>query len=218
MNKFISLEDAVKLVRDGDTVMVGGFLGVGTPYRLSDALGAKETKDLTLICNDTAFVDRGVGKMVVAKMFKKIYTSHIGTNKETGRQMMEGETEVILVPQGTLIEQIRAGGFGLGGVLTKTGLGTLVEQGKQTVEVDGEKYLLEKPMRANVALLFAEKADVKGNLSYHGATRNFNVHMGAAADISIVEAQQLVGIGDMCPDEVVVPGVFINYIVDGGVL
>jgi len=218
MEKLIRLEDAVNLVRDGDTVMVGGFLAVGTPERLIDALIAKGVKDLTLICNDTGFVDRGVGKMVVAKMFKKIYASHVGTNKETGRQMLEGETEVVLVPQGTLIEQIRAGGFGLGGVLTKTGLGTLVEEGKQVVEVDREKFLLEKPIRANVALLFAEKADVKGNLSFHGATRNFNTYMGAAADISIVEAREVVQLGEMCPDEVVVPGVFVNYIVDGGAL
>ena len=124
MNKLISLDDAVNLVRDGDTVMIGGFLAVGTPDLLIDALIAKGTKDLTLICNDTGFIDRGVGKMVIAKMFKKILTSHIGTNKETGRQMLEGETEVVLIPQGTLIEQIRAGGHGLGGVLTKTGLGT----------------------------------------------------------------------------------------------
>ncbi len=218
MNKLISLEDAVNLVRDGDTIMIGGFLSVGTPDRLIDALIAKGTKDLTLICNDTGFIDRGVGKMVVAKMFKKILTSHIGTNKETGRQMLEGEIEVVLIPQGTLIEQIRAGGFGLGGVLTKTGLGTLVEQGKQIVEVDGERFLLEKPMRANVALLYAEKADIKGNLTFHGATRNFNTYMGAAADISIVEAGQVVQIGEMCPDEVVVPGVFVNHIVDGGAL
>lgn len=218
MEKLIRLEDAVNLVRDGDTVMVGGFLAVGTPEKLIDALIAKGVKDLTLICNDTGFVDRGVGKMVVAKMFKKIYASHVGTNKETGRQMLEGETEVILVPQGTLIEQIRAGGFGLGGVLTKTGLGTLVEQGKQIVEVNGERFLLEKPMRANVALLYAEKADIMGNLTFHGATRNFNTYMGAAADISIVEAGQVVQIGEMCPDEVVVPGVFVNHIVDGGAL
>ena len=142
MSKLISLDDAVNLVRDGDTVMVGGFLGVGTPDKLIDALISKGVKDLTLICNDTAFVDRGVGKMVVAKMFKKIMASHVGTNRETGRQMLEGETEVVLIPQGTLIEQIRAGGFGLGGVLTKTGLGTEVEKGKTVIEIDGERYLL----------------------------------------------------------------------------
>lgn len=218
MDKLISMHDAVNLVRDGDTIMVGGFLAVGTPDRLIDALIEKGLKDLTLICNDTGFVDRGVGKMVVAKMFKKIYASHVGTNKETGRQLLEGETEVILVPQGTLIEQIRAGGFGLGGVLTKTGLGTAVEEGKDIVEIDGEKYLLEKPMRANIALLYAEKADVKGNLTFHGATRNFNTYMGAAADISIVEAQEVVPLGGISQDDVVVPGVFVNHIIDGAAL
>jgi len=132
--------------------------------------------------------------------------------------MLEGETEVVLIPQGTLIEQIRAGGFGLGGVLTKTGLGTEVEKGKTVIEMDGERYLLEKPLRANVALLFAEKADEKGNLTFHGATRNFNTCMGAAADIAIVEAQKVVKVGEICPDEVVVPGVFVDYVVDGGSL
>ena len=218
MNKLISLEEAVNLVRDGDTLMVGGFLAVGTPERLIDALIARGVKDLTLICNDTGFVDRGVGKMVVAKMFRKILASHVGTNRETGRQMLEGETEVVLIPQGTLIEQIRAGGFGLGGVLTKTGLGTEVEKGKTVIEIDDERYLLEKPLRANVALLFAEKADEKGNLSFHGATRNFNTYMGAASDIAIVEAQKVVKVGAMCADEVVVPGVFIDHIIDGGAL
>ena len=218
MDKLISMHDAVNLVRDGDTIMVGGFLAGGTPERLIDALIEKGVIDLTLISNDTGFVDRGVGKMVVAKMFKKIYASHVGTNKETGRQLLEGETEVILVPQGTLIEQIRAGGFGLGGVLTKTGLGTAVEEGKDIVEIDGEIYLLEKPMRANIALLYAEKADVKGNLTFHGATRNFNTYMGAAADISIVEAREVVPLGGISQDDVVVPGVFVNHIIDGAAL
>ena len=218
MNKLISMEEAVNLVRDGDTVMVGGFLGVGTPERLIDALIEKGVKNLTLICNDTAFVDRGVGKMVVAKMFKKIMTSHIGTNKETGRQMLEGETEVELIPQGTLVEQIRAGGYGLGGVLTKTGLGTEVEKGKLTINIDGQTYLLEKPIRANVALLFAERADEKGNLTFHGATRNFNTYMGTAADISIVEAQEIVKVGEINPDDVIVPGIFVTHIIDGGAL
>jgi acetate CoA/acetoacetate CoA-transferase alpha subunit len=218
MNKIISLDEAVEKVNDGDTVMVGGFLGVGTPEKLIDALVAKGTRDLTLICNDTAFIDRGVGKMVVAKLFKKIIVSHIGTNKETGRQMLAGETEVELVPQGTLIERIRAGGFGLGGVLTKTGLGTEVAKGKQIVQVDGEDYLLETPLRANVALLYANKVDTEGNLSFHGATRNFNVFMGSAAKISIVEAGEIIREGFIDPDHVVVPGVFVKYIVDGGTL
>ncbi len=173
MNKRITIEEAVSKIKDGDTIMVGGFLAVGTPESLIDALVAKGVKDLTLICNDTGFVDRGVGKMVVNKQFKKIIASHIGTNRETGRQMVAGETEVILTPQGTLVEQIRAGGNGIGGFLVKTGLGTEVQKGKQIINVDGEDYLLEKPMRADVAILFANKADENGNLWYHGTTRNF---------------------------------------------
>lgn len=218
MNKVISLEKAVSLIKDGDVVMIGGFLGVGTPERIIDALVAQGTKNLTLICNDSGFVDKGVGKLVVNKQFKKIIASHIGTNKETGRQMIEGETEVVLVPQGTLIEQVRAGGYGLGGVLTATGLGTKVEEGKDKVVVDGKEYLLEKPLRANVALLFANTVDKYGNMNFHGSTRNFNNMMAAAADITIVEACSVVEIGELNPNTVHTPGVFVNYIVDGGAL
>ncbi|MEA4811654.1 MAG: CoA transferase subunit A [Anaerolineaceae bacterium] len=216
MEKIISIEEAISKIKDGDTIMVGGFLGVGSPEKLIDAIVAKGLKNLTLICNDTAFIDRGVGKMVAAKQFKKIIASHVGTNKETGRQMMEGETEVQLVPQGTLIEQVRAGGYGLGGFLTKTGLGTEVEKGKQVIHLDGQDYLLERPLRADVALLFADKADTKGNMLFHGSTRNFNAFIGAAAEISIVEAKEIVRDGFMDPDQVHVPGVFVKYIVDGG--
>jgi len=215
MNKRITIEEAVSKIKDGDTIMVGGFLAVGTPESLIDALVAKGVKDLTLICNDTGFVDRGVGKMVVNKQFKKIIASHIGTNRETGRQMVAGETEVILTPQGTLVEQIRAGGNGMGGFLVKTGLGTEVQKGKQIINVDGEDYLLEKPMRADVAILFANKADENGNLWYHGTTRNFNTVMATAADWVVVEADEIVPVGELSPNEVVVPGVFVHNIVQG---
>ena len=216
MIKRISMEAAVNLVKDGDTIMVGGFLAVGTPEALIDALVAKGVKALTLICNATGFPEKGVGKMVMAKQFKKIIASHVGTNRETGRQMNEGETEVVLVPQGPLAEQIRAAGFGLGGVLTPTGMGTEVEKGKQIVEVQGKQYLLEEPLRADVAIIYATKADEKGNLSYHGSTRNFNTLMAAAADKTIVLADKVVPVGAIDPDTVIVPAVFINYIVDGG--
>ena len=215
MNKRITIEEAVSKIKDGDTIMVGGFLAVGTPESLIDALVAKGVKDLTLICNDTGFVDRGVGKMVVNKQFKKIIASHIGTNRETGRQMVAGETEVILTPQGTLVEKIRAGGNGIGGFLVKTGLGTEVQKGKQIINVDGEDYLLEKPMRADVAILFANKADENGNLWYHGTTRNFNTVMATAADWVVVEADEIVPVGELSPNEVVVPGVFVHNIVQG---
>jgi acetate CoA/acetoacetate CoA-transferase alpha subunit len=218
MNKLIDLSQAIAHVKDGDTIMIGGFLAVGTPNRLIDALIEKGVKDLTLICNDSGFVDRGVGKMVVNKQFKKIIASHVGTNKETGRQMLSGETEVVLVPQGTLIEQIRAGGHGLGGVLTATGLGTEVEIGKEKITVDGKEYLLEKPLRADVALIFGNQVDKFGNIHYHGSTRNFNNMMAAAADITIVEAMEIVEVGELDPDSVHTPGVFVDYIVDGGAI
>lgn len=218
MDKVINLEKAVSLIKDGDVVMVGGFLGCGSPNKIIDYIVENtDLKDLTLICNDTSFVDMGVGKMVVKKMFKKIYASHIGTNKETGRQMSEEETDVILVPQGTLAEQVRAGGYGLGGVLTQTGLGSKeIEEGKQIVEVDGEKWILEKPLKADVALLNCVKADKFGNMIFHGSTQTFNTVMAFAAKTVIVEADEVVEIGELNPDNVRVPGVLVSYIVDGG--
>ena len=216
MEKVISLEKAISLVKDGDTVMVGGFMANGTPEKLLDALVASGRKDLTLICNDTAMPERGVAKLVANKQFKKIISTHIGLNKETGRQMSAGETEVDLVPQGTLAERIRAAGFGLGGVLTPTGLGTLVEDGKEKVVVDGKTYLLEKPLFADVALLYPHKVDKAGNMVYKGSQNNFNNVMAAAAKATIVEAGELVEIGQLDPNTVMTPGVFVNYIVDGG--
>lgn len=216
MGKLISIKEAVSSIKDGDTIMVGGFMANGTPERLIDALVEAGVRDLTLICNDTGLVDKGVGKMVVAKQFKKIIASHVGTNKETGRQMNAGETEVVLVPQGTLAEQIRAGGFGLGGVLTKTGIGTLVEKGKEKITVDGEEYLLEKPLYADVAILYGTKVDKNGNISYKGSTLNFNNIMAAAAKTTIVEAEEIVEVGELDPNSVSTPGVFVNYIIEGG--
>ena len=216
MPKIVNMEEAISHVQDGMSVMVGGFLGSGSPHKIIDALVEKGVKDLTLICNDTAFVDAGVGKMIVTKQFKKVIVSHIGTNKETGRQMNEKETEVVLVPQGTLAEQVRAGGAGLGGILTPTGVGTLVEEGKQKIEVGGKTYLLELPLRADVALIFGNKVDKKGNIYFEGASRNFNTLMAMAADTVIIEAEEIVEVGSIAPQDVVTPGIFIDYIVGGG--
>lgn len=216
MGKIINIEEAVSKIEDGAVIMVGGFMSNGSPEKLIDGLVEKNVKNLTLICNDTGFVDKGVGKLVANKQCKKIIASHIGTNKETGRQMNEGETEIELIPQGTLAEQIRSAGFGLGGVLTRTGLGTLVEEGKEKVVVDGITYLLEKPISADIALIYGAKVDPNGNVAYHGSTNNFNNLMASAAKITIVEAQELVGIGEINPNQVMTPGVFVNYIVDGG--
>lgn len=216
MNKIISLDQAVNLIKDGDTVMVGGFMANGTPERIVDALVAKGTKNLTLICNDAGLPDKGVGKMVMTKQFSKIIASHIGLNREAGRQMNEGETVVELIPQGTLVEQIRAGGFGLGGFLTPTGIGTLVAEGKELITVDGKDYLLEKSIKADVALIFANKVDEGGNLQYIGSENNFNQVMAANATTTIVEAREIVKSGDLDPNFVHTPGIFVDYIVEGG--
>jgi acetate CoA/acetoacetate CoA-transferase alpha subunit len=200
------------LIPDGATVMFGGFMANGSAERVIDALVERNVQGLTIICNDSGWVDRGVGKLIVNKQCVRLVATHIGLNKETGRQMTAGELEVDLVPQGTLAEQIRAGGYGLGGVLTRTGLGTPVAEGKQTVDVDGVTYLLEKPLRADFAVIFGSIVDKNGNIVYKGSTNNFNNVMATAADIVIVEAEKLVEIGEIDPNAVITPGIFVDYI------
>lgn len=213
MNKFKSLDDVLNLIKDGQTIMVGGFLAVGTPEKLIDAIAKKGVKDLTIICNDTGYPDRGVGKLVINGQVKKVIASHIGTNPETGRRMNTGEMEVELCPQGSLAERIRSGGAGLGGVLTPTGLGTVVAEGKPVIEVDGKPYLLEKPLRADIALVGGSVVDKKGNVWYNKATRNFNPLIATAADTVIVEAEKVVEVGEIEPENVMTPHIFVNYIV-----
>ncbi|WP_279324868.1 acetate CoA-transferase subunit alpha [Clostridium sp. 'deep sea'] len=213
MSKIISAEQALKHIKDEMTIMVGGFLAVGTPETLIDGIAQKDVKNITLVCNDTGFPDKGVGKLVLNKQVEKIYTSHIGTNPETGVQLNSGETTVILTPQGTLAEQIRAGGAGLGGFLTPTGVGTVVEQGKQKMTIAGIDYLLELPLRANVALIKAHKADKNGNLVYRKSARNFNPLMATAADIVIAEVSEIVEVGEIDPDQVMTPGILVDYLV-----
>lgn len=211
--KIISAKEAAALVKDGDSVMMGGFLGCGTAHKCVDELLKLGTKNLTMIGNDTAMADYSYGKLVVNKQIKKLIATHIGTNKETGRQMSAGELEVELVPQGTLAERIRASRSGLGGVLVSTGIGTLVAEGKEVIKVDGKEYLLEKPLKANVALVYATYADKYGNLAYDGTTRNFNALMAMAADLVIVEVEQVLD-SALDPNRVVVPYVAVDYIVD----
>lgn len=215
MDKVVSIEQALSSIKDETTMMVGGFMASGSPETLIDYLCQTEVKNLTLICNDTGLIDQGVGKMVMLKKFRKIIASHIGLNKETGRQMNAGETQVELIPQGTLAERIRCAGYGLGGVLTPTGIGTLVEEGKKKIEVDGKQYLLETPLFADVALLYAAKVDRTGNIVYKGAMNNFNNVMASAAKLTIVEAGQIVDIGELNPQEIATPGIFVDYIVKG---
>lgn len=211
--KLITLQDAARFFRDGMTIMVGGFMGVGTPPRLVQTLLESGVRDLTLIANDTAFIDTGIGPLIVNGRVSKVIASHIGTNPETGRRMIAGEMEVQLVPQGTLIEQIRCGGAGLGGFLTPTGVGTIVEDGKQTLTLDGKTWLLERPLRADLALIRAHRADMLGNLTYQLSARNFNPLIALAADITLVEPDEIVETGELLPDQIVTPGAVIDHIV-----
>lgn len=213
MSKVISMKQAIDKIQDSSVIMIGGFLAVGTPEGLIDAVVSRGYKDLTIIANDTGFPDRGIGKLVVNRQVKKAIVSHVGTNPETGRQMNANELEVELSPQGTLIERIRSGGAGLGGVLTPTGVGTVVAAGKPTITIDGREFLLEKPLRADVALVKAHKADTAGNLVFRMSTRNFNPQIATAADVVIAEAEKIVPVGEIAPDEVMVPGIFVNSIV-----
>lgn len=215
INKVISVKEAADMVKEGMTIMVGGFLANGTPESIVDALVEKNVKNLTLICNDTGFPDKGVGKMVVAKQFKTMIASHVGTNPETANQMNSGETEVILTPQGTLAEKIRCGGNGLGGFYTPTGIGTEVAEGKEVKVINGKEYLFETPLRADVALLRASIADKKGNMIFKKTMKNFNPMMATAADLVIVEADKIVEVGEIDPEHVMCSGIFVDYIVGG---
>jgi acetate CoA/acetoacetate CoA-transferase alpha subunit len=216
MKKLVTVAQACDMIKPGMTIMVGGFLGVGSPELIIDEIIERKIGNLTLIANDTSFPDQNYGKLVVNKLISKIYTSHIGTNPEAGRQYNEKETEIILTPQGTLAEQIRSAGAGLGGVITPTGLGTVVEDGKQKITIDGKEFLVEKPLKADVALLRGAKVDKKGNIYYDQSTRNFNPLMAMAADIVIVEADEIVEIGDIPPNDVMTPHIFVTHIIDGG--
>jgi acetate CoA/acetoacetate CoA-transferase alpha subunit len=213
MKPIITAEKAVELIVDGSSVMVGGFEGCGNPFTLIEALLQKGSKELTLITSDTAFPTVGVGKLVSMDRVKKLITSHIGTNPEAGRRMNNGQMEVILVPQGTFNERMRAKGAGLGGVLTPTGIGTAVEEGKQKLTIEGKDYLLELPLGADFALIRAEVCDKYGNCFLPMATKNAAVSMAMAAQRVIVEADNIVEPGEIDPDRVTIPGLFISAIV-----
>jgi acetate CoA/acetoacetate CoA-transferase alpha subunit len=193
--------------------MIGGFMAVGTPERIVDEIVRQGKRRLTVIANDTAVPGRGIGKLISARLVQKVIASHIGLNPETQQQMMDGELTVDLVPQGTLIERIRAGGYGLGGILTPTGVGTIVEEGKQKIEVNGQTYLLELPLRADFALVQAFLADYLGNLSYALTARNFNPLIAMAADTVIACAEHIVPTGVIAPDHVVTPAPVVDYLV-----
>ena len=214
MSKFISIEEAVSKVKDGMTIMVGGFLANGTPNKIVDALAKSGVKNLTLICNDTAYPDKGVGQLIANKQVKKLFVSHIGTNPHTSEQMNSGELEIEFCPQGSLAERVRAGGCGQGGILTQTGMGTIVAEGKQIVNVDGKDYLLEKPLRADIALVGASLGDKAGNLVYRGTSQNFNPLMASAADLVIAEINELVEVGEIAAENVKTPSIMVDFIIE----
>lgn len=212
-NKFISVEQAAEMVKDGMTIMIGGFLSVGGPNSIVAKIAESGVKNLTLICNDTSFPDKGLGVLIANKQVKRIITSHIGTNPSTIEQLNNGEVVVEFNPQGTLAERIRAAGAGLGGVLTPTGIGTLVSEGKQILNIDGRDFILEKPLRADIALIGASISDKIGNLVYKGSTQNFNPLMATAADVVIAEAEEVVETGAISPESVKTQSIFVTYIV-----
>ncbi len=213
MNKEVSLKEAMSHIKSGQTVMVNGFLGVKSPETVIDAMVKQEIGDLTLIATDTAMPGKGASKLIAKRLVKKLYASHIGTNPETGRQMNSDELDVELVPQGTLAERIRCGGSGIGGFLTPTGAGTLVEEGKQKLTIDGKDYILELPLHADVAVIRGSVVDRMGNVYYRGTTKNFSIVMAMAADYVIVEADLIVEVGELGPDMIMTPGVFVDAII-----
>lgn len=216
MSKVIPVADAAALIPDGATVMIGGFMGVGSPHHVIDEMVRQGKRGLTVIANDTAMKGVDIGKLISAGAVKKLVASHIGLNPETQQRMIEGAIEVELTPQGTLAERIRAGGSGLGGVLTPTGVGTVVAQGKRVIEIDGRDFLLEKPLRADFALIAAWRADYYGNLEYELTARNFNPAMALAADTVIAEASEIVPVGMIPPDQVETVSVIVDHLVNRG--
>lgn len=213
MNKEIHIDDALAGIKSSMTIMSNGFMGVKSPETIIDAIVEKGLKDLILISTDTATPGVGAGKLIHNRNVKKLYASHIGLNPETGALMNSGDLEVELIPQGTLAERIRCGGSGLGGVLTPTGIGTVVEEGKQKIKVDGKDYLLELPLHADVAIIKASVCDRAGNVFYRGTSKNFSTVMAMAADYVIVEADEIVEIGELGPEQIMTPGILVNSVV-----
>lgn len=211
--KMIKAQEAAAMIKDGMTVMIGGFMANGTPETVVDALVASGAKDLTVICNDAGLPGKGTEKLLQSHQIRKLIASHVGLTPECGRQYSAGELDLQLTPQGTLAEKIRCGGAGLGGFLTPTGVGTVVAEGKKVMEIDGIEYLLEMPLHADVALIKGYTVDTVGNIRYRGSTRNFNPLMATAADLVIVEADQIVEAGEIGPENVETPGLFVDYIV-----
>ena len=211
--KITNLHHVLEFFHDGSTIMFGGFGGVGSPPTIIDGIVQKGIRDLTLIGNDTGFPHIGIGRIVSKGLAKKVIASHIGSNPVAGQLMTEGKLEVEFSPQGTLVERIRAGGVGLGGILTDVGMDNeMVSANKQTVVLDDKEYLLEKALTAEISIVYAKKADPYGNLVYDKSARNTNPLVAMAGDITFAEVEELVPLGSIDPDSVMTPGVFVDYI------
>ena len=226
MAEFVGISRVVDLIPNGASIMVGGFMGCGSPHKLLRAIAQKGVSDLTVICNDAGMPNGpdgsdyyGVAKLIHNRQVKKLIATHVGLNPEVAIQLNEGFLDLTCLPQGSMVEMIRAGGAGLGGILTPTGLGTIVEDAwhvHSVVEVENRKYLLEKPLKAHFALISGYKIDKAANIWYKGTTRNFNAVMATAADVVMAQAENLVNVGEIKPEDVVTPGVFVDYVVTGG--
>lgn len=228
MAKHITAQQAAAMIPNHAVIMCGGFLGCGSAHRLLDALVEHNKTGLTIICNDAGLLTGpegeayyGLAKLIHHHRVSRLITSHIGLNPEAAEQMHAGELKIDLLPQGSLAEMIRAGGYGLGGVLTRTGLGTLVEHETEHVvgrhTIDGVDYLLMKPLRADYALICGQRVDAIGNIWYEGTARNFNQVMATAADVVIAEAEQIIEVGEIAPENVHTHSILVDYIVGGGV-
>jgi len=216
MKKGVTPQEAAAMISDGAVLMIGGFMGVGSPHRIIDAIVERGVRNLTVIANDTARPNFAIGKLIRAGAVSRAIVSHIGLNPETQKGMIDGTIDVQLTPQGTLAEQIRAGGFGLGGVLTKTALGTIAAKDMKVIDIDGEEWLYAPPLRADFALIFSDRSDYNGNLSYQLTATNFNPVMATAADTVICEPRDILPVGAIPPDSVNTPGVLVNYIIRRG--
>ena len=212
-NKIVTLEEALEHISDGCTLMYGGFGGVGTPPTLVQGILAKGVKDLTLIGNDTGFPDIGIGRLVTAERAKKVIASHIGSNPNAGRLMTEGKLQVEFSPQGTLAERIRAGGVGLGGIFVDVGIGTIAEEGKNKIVIEGKEYLVETALTAEVSIVHAKKADSLGNLVYDKTACNFNPLVAMAGAFTIAEVEEIIPAGELDPECIATPGIYVDMVI-----
>ncbi|MFU2014228.1 CoA transferase subunit A [Peribacillus butanolivorans] len=212
-NKIVTLEEALEYITDGSTLMYGGFGGVGTPPTLIQGILDKGVKELTLIGNDTGFPDIGIGRLVTLERAKKVIASHIGSNPNAGRLMTEGKLQVEFSPQGTLAERIRAGGVGLGGIFVDVGIGTIAEEGKDKMVIDGKEYLIETALTSEVSIVYAKKADPLGNLVFDKSARNFNPLVAMAGAFTIAEVEEIVPVGELDPECIATPGIYVDMVI-----